>query len=100
MEITPNTLLYIAIVSIGLGIVIGLFLLFFGRKRGKQKLGVIGLIISVISGAIGPLLPVIVLVIFVFLIVRKGPLDPTSEEPVQGDDEQDEGPANRCLARE
>ncbi len=91
MEITPNTLLYIAIVSIGLGIVVGLFLLFFGRKKGKQNLGVIGLVISVISGAIGPILPVLVLVIFVFLINRKHPLDSTSVEPDEIGDHEDNG---------
>ena len=89
MEITPNTLFYLAIVSYCLGIIIGLFLFFYARKKGKQTLGVVGLVISLVSGAIGPLLPILVLLIFIFLIRREAPLSSASEEP--GDEPDDNG---------
>ncbi len=79
MEITPNILFYTAIISLGLGIIVGLFLFFFGRRRGKQKLGVIGLIVSLISGAIGPIMPLLVLAIFLFLILRRSKPDSATE---------------------
>lgn len=93
MQITSSTLLYIGIASICLGVIVGLFVFFYGRKKGKQTLGVVGLVVSIVTGAIGPLLPIIVLVVFFFLISRKAPLNRASDEPIAEKTGQDEGSA-------
>jgi uncharacterized membrane protein len=74
-------IVYVILAGIALGALLGLGILRFGIKRGKKKLGLIGLIVSVISGAISILLPLLVTIVFVFLIARQAPLDSTSVEP-------------------
>ena len=81
MEISSNTLMFIGIGSVILGIIVGLFLFFYGRRKGKQTLGLVGLLVAIITGLIGPILPLLVLLVFVFLIARKAPLDSVAAEP-------------------
>ena len=78
---TRELILYLALIGAAVGLVIGFILFLFARKKGKQKLGVIGLVVSIVCGAISPVLPLLVLVIFIFLIARKDPLSSASEEP-------------------
>ena len=89
MEITSNTLLFIGIASVCLGIIVGIFLFFYGRKKGKQTLGLVGLVVSIITGAIGPILPLLVLLVFLFLIARKAPLESKAAEPVNDSADED-----------
>ncbi len=86
-------IVYVILAGIALGALLGLGILRFGIKRGKKKLGMIGLIVSVVSGAISIVLPLLVTIVFVFLIRRKAPLDSTSVEPDEGADETDDDSA-------
>ncbi len=77
---TREAILYLALIGTGAGLVMGLVPLIYGWIKSKKKLGVIGLVVSIVAGAIWIVLPIFVMVIFVFLIARKSPLDSTSQE--------------------
>lgn len=64
--------LYSALVGAGLGLVFGLVVLILAIKRGKTKLGVVGLIAStLVGGAVSGLLALIVGAVFLWLILKK-----------------------------
>lgn len=86
---TREFVLYLALFGAAVGLVIGLIIFFFARRKGKRRLGLIGLLISIVAGAISPLLPLLVLVVFIFLIAKKAPLSSASVEP--GDEPDDNG---------
>ncbi len=67
---TREAILILTLIGIGIGIVFGLVPLIYGRIKGKARLGLIGFVISVISGAIWSVLPLFVMITFVFLILR------------------------------
>lgn len=71
-QITPQqAIIYGALVSAALGFVVGLVPLVLGFVKGNKKFGFLGLIASVIGGAIlGLLLAIPAAAIFSFLIIR------------------------------
>ena len=92
---TGEAVFYIALIGMAAGLLLGLVPLIYGWRKGKTKLGLIGLIISIVSGAVSPLLSLLAIVIFVFLIARKQPLESTSTEP--NDDPEDENGSGSVL---
>ncbi len=62
----------LAVVGAGFGIVIGLVPLALGFSRSQKRLGIIGFIVTVITGAVLFLLAIIPAAVFSWLIVRAG----------------------------
>lgn len=84
MELTTTeAILYVALINAGIGLILGLIPLGFGVFRGKLKLGIVGIIATIIGGAIfGVFLSVPAMAIFTWLIVRSrsdGPLNKVDE---------------------
>lgn len=72
IHLTYNELiLYVIIVQVILGILLGLIPLILGIKRKKRNYGVFGFFASIIGGAISPLVCVIAVSVFTWLILRK-----------------------------
>lgn len=67
---TREAILLLTLVGIVIGFLLGLVPLIYGRMRGKARLGIIGMIVSIIAGAIWSILPLFVMLTFVFLIIR------------------------------
>lgn len=88
---TWEAVLYVALIGLAAGFLLGLVPLIFGWKKGKTRLGLMGLIISMVSGLISPILSLLTIVILVFLIARRGPLESTSTEPTDGNPANEEG---------
>jgi hypothetical protein len=62
--------LYVIIGGAILGALFGLIPLILGRRRNKARLGLYGLLASIVAGALAPLLAIIVTVIFTIMIVK------------------------------
>ncbi len=80
---TREAILFLTLIGVAVGFVLGLVPLLYGRMKGKTRLGVIGFFVSIVAGAIWSILPLFVMLTFVFLIIRdpKRSIDePTSEE--------------------
>lgn len=92
---TREAIIYLTLIGTAAGVLMGLVPLIYGWRKGKLRLGVIGLIVSTIAGAIWIVLPILVVVIFVFLIARKAPLESASGEP--GDDPADDEGSDSVL---
>lgn len=88
---TGEAILYLALIGTAAGLLMGLIPLIYGWRKGKTKLGLIGLIVSTVAGAIWIVLPLLVIVIFIFLIARKTPLHSTSNEPEEPSPDDDDG---------
>lgn len=88
---TWEAVLYVALIGMAAGLLLGLVPLIYGWRKGKTKLGLLGLVISIIAGAISPLLSLLAIVIFIFLIARKKPLQTSSSEPEE-DPADDDAP--------
>jgi tetrahydromethanopterin S-methyltransferase subunit E len=88
---TREAILYLALIGTVAGLIMGLIPFVYGWRKGKTKLGIIGLIISTVAGAIWIVLPLLVVVIFVFLIARNAPLNSTSKEPEDPSPDDDDG---------
>jgi len=70
---------YFIAAGIAIGLVLGSVPLLFGIRRGKRNLGILGLVMSAVTGAFSPLVAIIVAIVFTILIVRKpsgGSTDP------------------------
>ena len=68
---TREALLYGALLNAGIGLLVGLAPLVLGFMRGRKKLGILGMVASIIGGAIlGLLLSIPAAGLFVWLIVR------------------------------
>ena len=67
---TREAILILTLIGIGVGVVFGLVPLIYGRIKGKARLGMIGFVVSIVSGAIWSILPLFVMLTFVFLILR------------------------------
>ena len=74
---TRDAMIILTLIGIGIGLVLGLVPLIYGRIKGKAQLGVIGFITSIVSGAILGILPLFVMITFIFLIFR----NPVSATP-------------------
>ena len=74
--------LYVFLIQLVVGIVLGLIPFFLGRKRGKPGLGNWGLLVTIIAGAVSPLGAIIALVVFIWLILKK---PSTASEPLSGE---------------
>ncbi len=70
-------MIILTLIGIGIGLVLGLVPLIYGRIKGKAKLGVIGFLTSIAAGALVGVLPLFVMITFVFLIYR----NPVSATP-------------------
>lgn len=67
---TREAILILTLIGVGVGILFGLVPLIYGRIRGKARLGLIGFLVSIVSGAIWSILPLFVMLTFVFLILQ------------------------------
>ena len=82
---------YLALIHAGIGFLLGLIPLVIGIRKGKSKLGILGLVLAVVGGAaIGFLGSVPAMGIFTWLILRDRhvaedalPVDESSDEPPQ-----------------
>lgn len=75
-----------AAINAAVGFVLGLIPLGFGYFRGRTKLGVLGIVSSVLGGAlVGLFLSVPAVVIFMWLIIRKNE-SPAAEAKEPGPD--------------
>ena len=83
---TWEAVLYVALIGMAAGFLLGLVPLIYGWRKAKTKLGLVGFIVSIVAGAVSPILSLLTLVIFVFLIARKQPMESTSAEPVDDPD--------------
>ena len=63
--------IYAFIGQVIFGILLGLIPFFLGRRRGEPRLGLYGLIASIVAGALSPLAALVVVGVFSWLIVRK-----------------------------
>ncbi len=78
-NITYNeSLVYLGLIGIVLGVLLGLIPLILGIKRKNRQYGIFGFLGSTIVGILSPILSVIVVAIFTWLILKK----PTVNEPV------------------
>ncbi len=62
--------LYVIIGGAILGALFGLVPFVLGRRRNKSRLGLYGLLASIVAGGIAPLLAIIVAAIFSWVIVK------------------------------
>ena len=67
---TNEAIVYLTLIGAGIGLILGLVPLIYGRMKGKARLGVIGFGVSMLAGAIWSILPLFVMITFVFLIIR------------------------------
>jgi RsiW-degrading membrane proteinase PrsW (M82 family) len=87
--------MYAMIINIAVALLLGLILLFLGRKKNKTKLGLWGLIATVAGGAIaGFFASIPIFIIFIVLIFRNaaqntGPEAPAPLEEGGGDTKAD-----------
>jgi hypothetical protein len=87
--------MYAMVINIGVAILLGLILLFLGRRKNKTTLGLWGLVATVAGGAIAGLFASIpIFIIFIVLIFRNaaqntGPEAVTTEEEGGGDTKAD-----------
>ena len=70
---TGEAVLYVALIGMAAGLLLGLVPLIFGWRKGKTKLGLIGLVVSILVGAVSPLLSLVSMGIFIYLIARRPP---------------------------
>ena len=82
---TREAILLLTLVGIGVGLVLGLVPLIYGKIKGKFRLGLTGFIVSIIAGAIWSILPLFVMITFVFLIIRDQKPKPIDDEDVHQD---------------
>ncbi|MCA1625065.1 MAG: hypothetical protein LC768_13515 [Acidobacteria bacterium] len=66
-----EAIMYLALIGIVIGILLGLIPLILGIRKKKRQYGIYGFIASIVGGAISPILAVIVVAIFTWLILRK-----------------------------
>ena len=73
VRLTANEALLYILIPAGIGLLLGLVPLTAGLIKGKQRLGVIGLLVSTLGGALlGAILSIPAMAIFTWLIVRDG----------------------------
>ena len=71
-----EALLYAALINAGIGLVLGLIPLVLGIVKGKLKYGILGLISSILGGAIfGIFLSIPAAVVFIWLVLKNPAVD-------------------------
>jgi hypothetical protein len=70
-EFLQANIYYILAAYLVIGVLLGLIPFFVARRRGKARLGLIALMVTVIVGLLSPLLAVVSVLIFTFVAVRK-----------------------------
>lgn len=83
---TREAILFLTLIGVAVGVLLGLVPLIYGRIKGKARLGIVGFFVSVIAGAVWVILPLFVMLVFVFLIIRDP--KPDADEPAS-DETQD-----------
>ena len=64
------TYLQLLLIGMGVGLILGLIPLILGLVKGKKKLGLIGLVASIVAGTIQSLLSLVTVIVFIWLILR------------------------------
>ena len=64
-------IIYALIIGVVLGFLLGLIPLILGIRKKKTRLGVYGLIASIIGGAISSILSLVIVGVFIYLILKK-----------------------------
>ncbi|CAN5180129.1 hypothetical protein BH20ACI1_BH20ACI1_03870 [soil metagenome] len=77
-----EAIMYVALIGLVFGFLLGLIPLILGIKKGKRSYGYYGIAASALLGLVSPILSVITVVVFVWLILRK----PESTEVVVSDE--------------
>ncbi len=91
---TREAIIYLTLIGAAIGLVIGLVPLIYGWKKGKLRLGIIGLVLSIVAGgAISFIVSLLVSAVFVFLIARKASAASTAGEPIEEVDNDQTGSA-------
>ncbi|MEO6655425.1 MAG: hypothetical protein ABIO36_05025 [Pyrinomonadaceae bacterium] len=68
---------YILFADIGIGLLFGAIPLILGVRRKKRNLGIIGLVIAGVFGALSPILSIIIAAVFALLIVSRSTAEKT-----------------------
>lgn len=88
------TYLQMVLIGLGVGLILGLIPLGLGYYKGKLKLGVVGLLVSVAAGAAWSLFSLIAVLVFVWLILRnpadRAEADNSATAQVESADDADE----------
>lgn len=72
MEFTRSEfILYTALAGMAAGFLLGLIPLIAGIRKGKTRLGILGLIVTTIVGTLGLLLSVPSAVVFTWLVLKR-----------------------------
>ena len=66
-----EAILYIALIGLVVGFLLGLIPLILGIKKGKRNYGYMGIAASALLGLISPILSVVAVAVFVWLIIKK-----------------------------
>lgn len=79
-----DVMIYALLVNAGIGFALGLVPLIIGFVKGKRRLGILGLVVSVIGGAVlGILLSIPSVIIFTWLILGRSKVGENgASEPV------------------
>ncbi len=64
-------LLYLMVIGIVIGALLGLIPFLLGRRRGQATLGIYGLLACTVTGAVTPIIALIAAAVFVWIIVKK-----------------------------
>lgn len=76
---------HIVIAGVIIGLIFGAIPLILGMRRGKRNLGFLGLILSGVAGAFSPLVSAMIAALFIFLVMRKPSIAPTSDAAIPND---------------
>ncbi|MFL6468241.1 MAG: hypothetical protein ACJ72Z_09825 [Pyrinomonadaceae bacterium] len=82
IRITPTqAILYLALIQAGIGFILGLLPLIIGIIKKKVRIGVIGIIVTTLGGAIlGLIISIPAMAVFTWLILRKEIIATESDE--------------------
>lgn len=88
VRLSGNEALLLALIPVGVGFLLGLVPLIAGFVKRKVRLGLIGLAVSTIGGALlGAILSIPAMAIFTWLIVRDG-FVASDAEPARSDEDR------------
>ena len=82
-EFYEQNFYYIVGIQVFVGLIFGLIPFLIALKRGKRKLGVLALVVSLILAGLSPLLSAVAAIVFTFFAMRRragGGVDPSDAE--------------------